>query len=76
MGYAKELSRLKQRMHLADHCGYDRTTEQLVLANILNLCPNISWAEMRAKARAAAFNQERAILDLHVALEEEANGEE
>lgn len=65
MGYAKELSRLKQRMHLADHCGYDRTTEQLVLANILNLCPNISWAEMRAKARAAAFNQERAILDLH-----------
>lgn len=43
---------------------YDEGTEQLVLANLYRLFPEMSWSAMCKAASEVSFNQERAIFDL------------
>ncbi|MDE2441360.1 MAG: hypothetical protein KGP14_10070 [Betaproteobacteria bacterium] len=63
--YLSDLEAIQRRAKANPMLGFDEAAEQMALTNIFHLCPQLTWPQMQQTARAAAFNQSQAVLDLH-----------
>lgn len=62
--YHDAIVALRNNMALHGGSGFDELTEQMVLANLYTLFPNLSLEKMHIAMRTCAFNQELSVLDL------------